>query len=182
MSEKLNKRSIKTINADGYKNVPSVDELLATKQSILLVEKFGRKLVLYAAREAQESLRNGIRNGQKLDKTSNFKLLQSIIYKYSLSDKAIINGTGVIIHTNLGRVPLSKEAIKSVHSVNNSYSDLEFNLQTGKRGKRNNILDVYLKILIGAESSYAVNNNASAIMLAIKSIAGKGEVLISRGE
>ncbi|MFL2635247.1 MAG: L-seryl-tRNA(Sec) selenium transferase [Dehalococcoidia bacterium] len=182
MSEKLNKRSIKTINANGYKNVPSVDELLATKQSILLVEKFGRKLVLYAAREAQESLRNGIKNGQKLDKTSNFKLLQSIVYKYTLSDKAIINGTGVIIHTNLGRVPLSKEAIKSVHSVNNSYSDLEFNLQTGKRGKRNNILDVYLKILIGAESSYAVNNNASAIMLAIKSIAGKGEVLISRGE
>ena len=62
MSEKLNKRSTKTINADGYKNVPSVDELLATKKSILLVEKFGRKLVLYAARETQESLRNGIKN------------------------------------------------------------------------------------------------------------------------
>ncbi len=182
MSEKLNKRSIKTINAEDYKNVPSVDELLSTKQAISLSEKFGRQLVLHAAREAQESLRNGIKKGEKLDTISSSILLQNIVHKYTLSKSIIINGTGIIIHTNLGRVPLSEEAIKSMHLVNSSYSNLEFNLQTGKRGKRNQILDTYLNILIGSESSYAVNNNASAIMLAIKSIAGKGEVLISRGE
>ncbi|MBI52247.1 MAG: L-seryl-tRNA(Sec) selenium transferase [Chloroflexi bacterium] len=181
MNEKLKKKSAKMTKKDGYKNIPSVDELMSMKQSGILIEKFGRKLVLYAARELQSIMRSNANTNTK-DISSSINSLEEIVNKYVLKDKTIINGTGVIIHTNLGRVPLSSESIKSINSVNSSYTDLEFNINTGKRGERHKLLNAYLNILTGSEASYAVNNNASAIMLAIKDIVGKGEILISRGE
>ena len=181
MNEKLKKKSAKITQKDGYKNIPSIDELMSIDESIVLIERFGRKLVLHAARELQSIIRNNTKINEK-DTINRISSLEEIVNSYVLKKTTIINGTGIIIHTNLGRVPLSKEAIKSINLVNSAYSDLEFNIKTGKRGDRYKLLSTYLNILTGAEASFVVNNNASAIMLAIKDIVGKGEILISRGE
>ncbi len=96
--------------------------------------------------------------------------------------RRVINATGIIIHTNLGRVPLSSEALEAVRGVALGYSDLEFDLEEGERGSRHTHLENLLTRLTGAEAAISVNNNASALLLALAALAREREVVVSRGE
>ena len=92
----------------------------------------------------------------------------------------VINASGVILHTNLGRAPLSKATIKAIETIVNGYSNLEFNLETGKRGKRSVHASHILKLLTGCESGFVVNNNAGAVLLVLSALAKDKNVLVSR--
>lgn len=94
----------------------------------------------------------------------------------------VINATGVVLHTNLGRARLSKQAIEQITNTASAYSTLEFNLETGKRGSRHDIVEEYVKQLTGAEAAMVVNNNASAVFLVLRAMATGQEVIVSRGE
>ena len=118
----------------------------------------------------------------ELPRTVEQSLQQSLAY----SLRPVINATGVILHTNLGRAPLSRAALEHIAEVSQGYSNLEFDLGTGERGKRDVHLDrLFAKLLNTAErevSTIVVNNNAAAVLLALNSLAEGGEVLVSRGE
>jgi L-seryl-tRNA(Ser) seleniumtransferase len=96
--------------------------------------------------------------------------------------RMVINGTGVIVHTNLGRSPLSKRVIARISAAAESYSNLEYNLDRGRRGERNAHLRLLMQELTGAEAALAVNNNAAAVLLALSALAAGREVIVSRGE
>ncbi|QGG46952.1 L-seryl-tRNA(Sec) selenium transferase [Heliorestis convoluta] len=96
--------------------------------------------------------------------------------------RRVLNGTGIILHTNLGRAPLAEEAIEAIVSLASSYSNLEFDLATGQRGKRYDHVRGLLRELTGAEDAIVVNNNAAAVLLVLTALASKKEVVLSRGE
>lgn len=96
--------------------------------------------------------------------------------------RPVINATGVVLHTNLGRARLSKQAIDQIAETASSYSTVEYNLNTGERGSRHDIVEDYIKQLTGAEAAVVVNNNAAAVFLVLKAIASGKEVIVSRGE
>ncbi|HEX2393541.1 MAG TPA: L-seryl-tRNA(Sec) selenium transferase [Solirubrobacterales bacterium] len=96
--------------------------------------------------------------------------------------RRVINATGVVLHTNLGRAPLAPEAVARVAEVATGYSNLEYDLGAGRRGSRGAHVDALLRELSGAEAALAVNNNAAAVLLALSALVGDGEVLVSRGE
>ncbi len=96
--------------------------------------------------------------------------------------RPLINGTGVIIHTNLGRAPLAEEAIEAMIEVSRGYSNLEYDVESGARGSRHTILEPLLCRITGAEAAMAVNNNASAVLLALAALAAGKEVVVSRGQ
>lgn len=96
--------------------------------------------------------------------------------------KTVINGTGVVLHTNLGRARLSRHAVEAVEAVAENYSDLEFDLETGERGSRYKRVEELLTLLTGAEAAFVVNNNAAAVFLVLKALSCGREVIVSRGE
>jgi L-seryl-tRNA(Ser) seleniumtransferase len=182
-----------TAKVDLFRLLPSVDELLRDPQTEALAQREGRSATIEAARAALTGLRNEIAAGEldeaqiksKLDalpQTLDQKLQQSVTY----SLRPVINATGVILHTNLGRAPLSRAALAHAAEVSQGYSNLEFDLVTGERGKRDVHVDrLFAKLLSTTErevSTIVVNNNAAAVLLALNSLAEGGEVLVSRGE
>ena len=96
--------------------------------------------------------------------------------------KPVLNATGIVIHTNLGRAPLAEEAIEAIVAIARGYSTLEYDLQTGERGSRNSHVADLLRELTGGEAALVVNNGAAAVLLALRAHAGSGEVIVSRGE
>ncbi|MGA9645557.1 MAG: L-seryl-tRNA(Sec) selenium transferase, partial [Candidatus Korobacteraceae bacterium] len=176
-----------------FRLLPSLDELLRLPAIDALVQRQGRSVTIAAARAVLEQLRSDITAGQldeaqirsRLDglpRTVEQRLQQSLAY----SLRPVINATGVILHTNLGRAPLSRAALEHIAEVSQGYSNLEFNLSSGERGKRDVHLDrLFAKLLNTADrevSTIVVNNNAAAVLLALNSLAEGGEVLVSRGE
>jgi len=176
-----------------FRLLPSIDELLRNPVFEALVQREGRGVTIDAARAALEQLRTDIIAGMlaeaqlksrlnDLPREVEQKLLASLAYSLC----PVINATGVILHTNLGRAPLSRAALEHVAEVSQGYSNLEFNLSTGERGKRDVHVDrLFAKLLntAGREvSTIVVNNNAAAVLLALNSLAEGGEVLVSRGE
>ncbi|MGB7554205.1 MAG: L-seryl-tRNA(Sec) selenium transferase [Candidatus Korobacteraceae bacterium] len=182
-----------TINPDHFRLLPSIDELLRTPLLDALAQREGRTATIEAVRVTLEQLRTDIASGNldeaqiksrldDLPRDVERRLHESLAY----SLRPVINATGVILHTNLGRAPLSRAALEHVAEVSQGYSNLEFNLGTGERGKRDVHLDrLFAKLLStdGREvSTIVVNNNAAAVLLALNSLADGGEVLVSRGE
>ena len=179
--------------SDLFRLLPSVDELLRNPQVDALAQREGRSATIGAARAALEELRAEIVAGEfdeaqtrtKVDglpRTVEQKLQELLAY----SLRPVINATGVILHTNLGRAPLSRATLEHAFEVSQGYSNLEFDLSTGERGKRDVHVDrLFAKLLNAAErevSTIVVNNNAAAVLLALNSLAEGGEVLVSRGE
>jgi L-seryl-tRNA(Ser) seleniumtransferase len=187
-------------SADLYRKLLSVDELLRRPELVALAVKEGQVAVTDAAREVLAGLRDEIAGG-RLDANGVDLALSGIEeavmrqvrkdLQYSL--RPVINATGVILHTNLGRAPLSALALEHIREIAGSYSNLEFDGETGERGKRDVHVDrLFRKLLDGvagsshgedsAVSTIVVNNNAAAVLLALNTLAENGEVIVSRGE
>jgi L-seryl-tRNA(Ser) seleniumtransferase len=175
--------------------LPSIDVLLHSEIASRLLQKVGAKHLAILARIATDSLRQEIqeRLSQDLIDTKNFsrekflleaeKRLQNAWQsEQNTSLQRVINATGVIIHTNLGRAPLSEKASKAMFEAAARYCNLEYNLETGKRGTRGANAENLLAELTGAESALIVNNCAAACLLVLTALANGGEAIISRGE
>lgn len=196
-------------NADLYRKLPSVDELQRAGELALLASSEGQAAVTDAARTVLASLREEIAAG-RLDANGVDLALSGLedavvrqvrqALKHSL--RTVINATGVILHTNFGRAPLPATALEHIREIAGSYSNLEFDLETGERGKRDvhvdrlfrKLLDEHVGTAVSAGeggrarvgeqtiSTIVVNNNAAAVLLALNTLAENGEVIVSRGE
>lgn len=168
------------------RGLPKVDPLLESNEIKSLIEKFNRESVKLAIREAIDFYRENILNGNienLIQKEEIVNKVEGILnLKFSRNIKKLINATGIVIHTNLGRSILSENAIKAVVEVAKNYSNLEYNLETGMRGSRYDIIESSLINITGAESAIVVNNNAAAVMLILNEMAKGKEAVISRGE
>jgi L-seryl-tRNA(Ser) seleniumtransferase len=165
-----------------YRALPSVDRLMAHER--LRALPGAHEFVAELAREALESARRAIAEGKAAPDEGqiieNVLSLADAVLRPSL--RPVINATGVIIHTNLGRAPLSEETIEAMAAVSGAYSNLEFDLDAGERGTRYAHMESALIRLTGAEAAIAVNNNASALLLALSALCRDREVIISRGQ
>jgi L-seryl-tRNA(Ser) seleniumtransferase len=191
-----------------YRKLPSVDELQRNPELVALASKEGQVPVTDAARAVLATLRQEIAAG-RLDANSvdlalaglEDAVTRRVRQALQRSLRSVINATGVILHTNLGRAPLAASALEHIRQIASSYSNLEFDIETGERGKRDVHVDrLFHKLLdqhVGttapggpAERSSAavtistivVNNNAAAVLLALNTLAENGEVIVSRGE
>jgi L-seryl-tRNA(Ser) seleniumtransferase len=167
-----------------YRHLPSVDKVLSDERILQLAKDYPHNLLVNLVRQYLERERLSITKGKpcaSLDEivTSVSSQLQSL-GKPSL--RRVINASGVILHTNLGRAPLSKEALAAMEAVGEGYSNLEFNLDSGTRGSRNVHVEGLLCQLSGAEAALVVNNNASAVLLGLTALARRKEVIVSRGQ
>ncbi len=167
--------------------LPSVNELVASLESRGLVSRLGRRVVTDAARaeinEARNSLRAGS-NGASAPTTE--ALATRAAERLELSDAAglqrVINATGIIIHTGLGRAPLAESVVDALVEVARGYAPVELDMPTGARGKRSRVIAPLLCELTGAEAATAVNNNAAAMTLIFSALASDRDVVVSRGE
>jgi L-seryl-tRNA(Ser) seleniumtransferase len=172
------------MNKELLRNIPKVDEIIKEFVNKEIPFK-NRELLTNSIREVIENLRNKIISNEVKDISMDI-LVEEIIYEMEKKDEysltKVINGTGVVLHTNLGRALLSKQAELAVSSVLGSYSNLEFDLITGKRGERYFHVEKLLSEITGANSALVVNNNAAAVMLVLSSLCNGDEVIVSRGE
>ena len=149
------------------RKLPSVDKLLQTQAAAELIAEYGRPLTLEALRAVLDDIRT--HKDELTEIPENESMLDQArltLVDWSQSSlQPVINATGVILHTNLGRAPLSQAAIQAMRAVAQGYSTLEFDLQRGKRGSRYVHAESLLTRLTGAEAALVVNNNASAVML-----------------
>jgi len=167
------------------RQIPAVDELLGRERLRELVGKVGRRQVVEAARKVLQGLREKLSRGdlasvslEWLDK----EILAEAEAAARFSLQPVINATGVILHTNLGRAPLAPEALDHVVETAAGYSNLEYDLEGGERGKRDTHTNRIFAQLLGAERALVVNNNAAAVFLALNTLAEGSEVIVSRGE
>ncbi len=171
------------------RRLPSVEKLLDQAGFRKLETEFGRDPLVDATRSALAGLRDAVRDAQ-IDQDGFDRVLASmessirnqLAMASAPSLVSLINATGIIVHTNLGRAPLSPSAIAAVGRVASSYNNLEYDLTTGKRGRREQHAVRPLERLFPGYDALVVNNNAAAVLLALNSFAVSKEVLVSRGE
>ena len=169
------------------KSLPKVDKVLLHPEIKRLLERFPRWMVVESVREVIAEKRERILKGEADERLLEIErvvaqCIERIEEKSLPSLRKVLNATGVVLHTNLGRAPLSQEAIEHVVSVAKGYSTLEYNLEEGKRGLRYTHVSELLCRLTGAEDAMVVNNNAAAVLLVLNTLAKGREVVISRGE
>lgn len=190
-----------TSKSDLYRKLPSVDDLLRSPDLAAIVSSEGQTALTDAARAVLSRLRTEIA-AARLDAAAVDLALSGISdaierqvrQSLSYSLRPVINATGVILHTNLGRAPLAPSALEHIGNASTGYSNLEFDVKTGERGKRDVHVDRLFRTLLnegfageGARSTpdlstIVVNNNAAAVLLALNTLAEGGEVIVSRGE
>ncbi len=164
------------------RKIPSVDEVLNSPHFSSLLSSYPRRLLVERVREVLEEARQEILSGRKKKVPSLEEVKESVSSRVRMSLKKVVNATGVILHTNLGRAPLSEAAIEHLIEVARGYSNLELDLSTGKRGSRYmHVVDYLLKIT-GAEDAMVVNNNAGAVFLALNTLSRGKETIVWRGE
>ena len=167
--------------------IPSVDRILADPALGALRETYSEEFVKRSVRGALDELRGKIRSGNASKEDCLTQAIVSRASEIAMSRfapklKTVINATGVIVHTNLGRSPLSRRVVDRIAEIALSYSNLEYDLEKGGRGERNSHLRQLMQELTGSEAALAVNNNAAAVLLALSSLANGREVIVSRGE
>ncbi len=167
-----------------YRNLPSIDKVISNDRIVKLLDRYSREKVVDIARQVLDKARDDIARGRQSPNPE--EIMQSIVDEAGLlftpGLKPVINATGVILHTNLGRAPLSSESILAMSAASSGYSNLEFDLEKGERGSRHVHIEKILCSLTGAEAALVVNNNASAVLLALTCMARRKEVIVSRGE
>ncbi len=177
------------------RELPAVDRLLREPALTDKLNRIPRRLVLQAAQETVAAYREKLSGYAELDHTpkivEHIDLSPSVLAeeaaclaekKAAMNLRALINATGIVIHTNLGRVPLASTAIKAINDVAENYNNLEISLETGERGSRQEHLEKLLSELTGAEAAMVVNNNAAAVFLTLNALAAGREVVVSRGQ
>ena len=167
-----------------YRLLPSVERLLSDESIALLIEEHSRPIVIELVRQELDEARSGIKSGGAAPRQEEIIAAVSARAEALTLDwpQHVINATGVVLHTNLGRSPLSADAIRAMQRAAQGYSDLELDLLTGRRGSRQAHISGLVARATGAEAALVVNNNASAMMLGLAAIATGKEVIVSRGE
>ncbi len=171
-----------------FRSIPKVDVLLEREDVAALTERYGRTLVTEAVREQTELLREMIRGGT--DESAARQAVEDLVRNVERSlerqcaprVRKVINATGTVLHTNLGRAPISREQAEKLTEIVTGYSNLEYDLENARRGERYAHFEGLLCRLTGAEAAMVVNNNAAAVLLVLSTLAAGGEVLVSRGE
>ena len=168
------------------RNLPSVDKLLTSHTSAELIAEYGRPLVLDALRATLDEIRAEYASKSDVQIPPAETLLNLAGSHLDAWTRPtlypVINATGVILHTNLGRAPLSKATRKAMASIGQGYTTLEFNMKNGKRGSRLIHAEALLQKLTGAESAVIVNNNASAVMLILAALSNRKRTVIARSQ
>jgi len=177
------------------RKLPKIDQVLNDQRLVVFYQDISREAVADIVRTVEKDLRREITEGyleaEEGGETFDGSFFTEIIIKRTLSEieqenrtelRKVINATGVIIHTNLGRSPMPLSACRNVTSVSSGYSNLEYDLEKGIRGSRHDHVEKLICDITGAESAMMVNNNASATLLCLAAMAGGREVLVSRGE
>jgi L-seryl-tRNA(Ser) seleniumtransferase len=166
------------------RKLPSVDSMLQEGTVAALVDRWGHELTVEAVRETLDSARQAIRSGNPCPPSEALaqEVGERLAARLQPTLRPAINATGVIVHTNLGRAPLSAEARAAMDAVALGYSNLEYDLEAGQRGSRYVHAEEILCRLTGAEAALVVNNNAAAVLLILMALAQGQEVIISRGQ
>ena len=186
--ESRERRALTAEQADLLRQIPSVDELLALPGLLRLAERIDRHLLVEVTRTVLAEVRAKIAGDSRvvvaaLDPASLESRISEMVQRIlSRSLQPVINATGVILHTNLGRAPLIAAALEEFRRSATQYSNLEYDLEAGARGKRDVHTAQLLERLTGAEAAIVVNNCAAAVLLVLAAIAKGGEVIVSRGE
>lgn len=171
-----------------FRNIPKVDILIEDERIKNLIENNDRDLVIDIVREKTDELREFIINSSSENEiTSKIKsLIDDIVVKFkkttALNMRKVINGTGTILHTNLGRAVISEKIADRLKEIVTGYSNLEYDIEKGERGERYSHFEDIVCRITGAEAAMAVNNNAAAVMLILSTMAKNKEVIVSRGE
>ena len=178
-----------------FRKIPKVDLLLEREEILSLIQDYGLSYVTEQVREVVEEIREEIKACPESEEVDSFEdhilkkiehieecIAERVEQGLSLKLRPLLNGTGTILHTNLGRAPLSHKISTELATLLSSYSNLEYNLEEGKRGERYSHMKEMLCKITGAEDAMVVNNNASAVLLILSTMARGGEVIVSRGE
>ncbi len=176
------------MSRETLRHLPSIDQLLRRERFAPLIAEKGREAVRDRLRDVLEALRkewlvaNGNAAVEGVEEDIERRVRSSFMDRQRAGTVRVINATGVIVHTNLGRAPLSGRALDAIAEVAGGYCNLEYDLATGKRGKRGTGLVGQLRELLGGESAAVVNNCAAAVLITLNTLAEGGEVIVSRGE
>jgi L-seryl-tRNA(Ser) seleniumtransferase len=166
------------------RKIPGVDTLKQTSEIKELTSKFGEELIVFSIRQVLDKVRESVLQGKKIP--SDAKMLAMIRQRInnigSQSLKSMINATGIVLHTNLGRAPLGSSLTENVADVIDGYSNLEFDCVKGKRGHREEHITDLITFITGAEDAVVVNNNAAGVFLSLRTFSKGKEAVISRGE
>ena len=170
--------------ATGFRDIPSVDAVLSHDRIQRLVQRFSRGSVLDLVRTQLADAREAVRRGEAAQDVDGVVagVEARAASEWQPWPRPVINATGVVLHTNLGRAPLSADAVKAASEAAARYNNLELDLTDGKRGSRNAHISSLVEQLTGAEAALAVNNNASAMLLGLAAVAAGREVIVSRSE
>ena len=173
------------MNRELLRNLPKVDELLDSKEIKNLLDEVMRPIVVESVREAIDQVRSEILSGEreKLEDDDVLSIaLKKIKKKNSTNLRRVVNATGTVIHTNLGRSLLSKQAMTNVINAASNYSNLEYDVEKGKRGSRYSHIEELIVKITGTEAAMVVNNNAAAVMLVLNTLCKEKEAIVSRGQ
>ena len=171
-----------------FRAIPKVDTLIEQCDSAGLFDRYGREITVDCIRERTEALREFI--GKSEDETEIIRRTESLLPDiaaaaeklFSPNLKPVVNATGTVLHTNLGRALISRKHAEHLMAIVSGYSNLEYDLEAGARGERYSHFEKLLCKITGAEAAMAVNNNAAAVMLTLSALCRGGEVPVSRGE
>ena len=167
------------------RGLPKVDEVLLDER-LFLFASTTRDIIVESVREVIDTFRQEILSGERTCQVNNeevFDKLSKILKERArMNLRRVLNATGVVLHTNLGRSRLSRQAYNAICEIADSYSTLEYDLKLGERGSRHDIISGIIKKVTGAQAAIAVNNNAAATMIVLAALARGKEVVISRGE
>lgn len=173
------------MNRELLRNLPKVDEILESQKIKKLNDTILRKIVVESVRETIDYFRQGILKG-KIESLSNEEIVDECIKKINEKNQSklrrVINATGTVIHTNLGRSLLADSAVENVITAAGKYSNLEYDIDAGKRGSRYSHIEEIITKITGAEAAMVVNNNAAAVMLVLNTLCQNKEAVVSRGE
>jgi L-seryl-tRNA(Ser) seleniumtransferase len=174
---------------DLFRRIPAVDRLLKSPGFVEVLAAYPRSLVLRAIHQVLDEIRRQILSGEGFDDPAmldvesishHVRVRLEVLSRPSL--RPVVNATGIVVHTNLGRSILAEKALRRFRPIAGGYSNLEYDLAQGKRGSRYTHVEGILKEITGAEAAMVVNNNAAAVLLSLDTLAKGREVVVSRGQ
>jgi L-seryl-tRNA(Ser) seleniumtransferase len=175
------------MSANPYRDLPAVNDVLAAPEVCALAGQHSHELIVTAVREELAALRKRLAGGEAVDGKADANAVAARVVERLGRElrpklRPVINATGIVLHTNLGRAPVAEEAAKAAYEAARGYLNLELDLETGKRSSRQIAIREWVCRLTGAESATAVNNNAAATVIVLRALCQGKEVVISRGQ